>query len=156
MSLIATLKQGHECFSLSTYPLIIDFVGSWVSFDLMAELVFGKAFQMLDIADNRFIIDLIQSAAFRVGVCLQMPQLAMLKLDKLFAPRIRRLRDKYVKVSKDMAIRRMEMGSKRQDLFSHILAARDPETGKGFSMDEIWGEATLLIIAGTASTFPGP
>lgn len=122
----------------------------------MAELVFGKAFRMLDIADNRFIIDLIQGAAFRVGVCLQMPQLAMLKLDKLFAPRIRRLRDKYVKVSKDMAVQRMEMGSKRQDLFSHILAARDPETGKGFSMDEIWGEATLLIIAGTAPTFPDP
>ncbi|KAI4162632.1 MAG: hypothetical protein LQ342_003678 [Letrouitia transgressa] len=122
---------------------------SWVSFDLMAELVFGKAFHMLDFADNRFIIDLIQIAAFRVGVCLQMPQLAVLNLDKIFTPHVRKLRDGYVRVSKDMAIERMKMDSRRQDLFSHILAAKDPETGKGFSMDEIWGESTLLIIAGS-------
>lgn len=118
----------------------------------MAELVFGKAFHMLDSADNRFIIDLIQIAAFRVGVCLQLPQLATLNLDKIFIPHVRKLRDDYVKVSKDMAIERMKMDSTRQDLFSHILAAKDPETGKGFSMDEIWGESTLLIIAGTTSS----
>ncbi len=123
-------------------------LGSYVSFDLMAELVFGKAFHMLNLTDNRFIIDLIQVAAFRVGVCLQMPKLAIWNMDKIFTPRVRKLRDKYVEVSKVMAIDRMNMDSKRQDLFSHILAARDPQTGKGFSMDEIWGESTLLIVAG--------
>lgn len=114
----------------------------------MAELVFGKALQMLSMVDNRFIIGLIQIAAFRVGVCLQMPALAIWNIDKIFTPDVRKLRDKYVKVSKEMAVERMNTDSKRQDLFSHILAAKDPETGKGFSMDEIWGESTLLIVAG--------
>ena len=123
-------------------------LGSYVSFDLMAELVFGKAFHMLDLVDNRFIIDLIQVAAYRVGVCLQMPRLAVWNVDKLFTPSVRTLRDQYVAVSKKLAIERMNMDSKRQDLFSHILAAKDPQTGKGFSMDEIWGESTLLIVAG--------
>jgi len=122
--------------------------GSYISFDLMAELVFGKAFHMLDLVDNRFIIDLIQVAAFRVGVCLQMPRLAIMNLDKIFTPNVRKLRDQYVGVSKKLAVDRMNMDSKRRDLFSHILAARDPQTGKGFTMDEIWGESTLLIIAG--------
>ena len=126
---------------------------SYVSFDLMAELVFGKAFHMLDNSDNRFIIDLIQVAAFRVGVCLQMPALAVWQVDKIFAPAVRKIRDQYVAVSKKMAIDRMNMDHKRQDLFSHILAAKDPETGKGFSMDELWGESTLLIIAGTSSRY---
>ena len=114
----------------------------------MAELVFGKAFHMLDFVDNRYIIDLIQVAAFRVGVCLQKPSLAVWNVDKIFTPHVRKLRDKYVELSHQMALARMNMGSKRQDLFSHILAAKDPETGKGFSKDEIWGESTLLIVAG--------
>ena len=114
----------------------------------MAELVFGKAFHMLDLVDNRFIIDLIQVAAYRVGVCLQMPRLAVWNVDKLFTPNVRTLRDQYVAVSKKLAVERMSMDSKRRDLFSHILAAKDPQTGKGFSMDEIWGESTLLIVAG--------
>lgn len=128
--------------------LTVEVPGSYVSFDLMAELVFGKTSHMLDLADNRFILDLIQVAAFRVGVCLQMPSLAVWNIDKIFTPHIRKLRDGYVGVSKKMAHDRMNMDSKRQDLFSHILAAKDPETGKGFSLDEIWGESTLLIVAG--------
>ena len=114
----------------------------------MAELVFGKAFNMLDVVDHRFIIDLIQLAAFRVGVCLQMPMLAIWNVDKVLSPFVRKQRDQYVKVSKEMAVGRMNMESTRKDLFSYILAAKDPQTGKGFSIDEIWGEATLLIVAG--------
>ena len=132
--------------------LIIWPIGSYLSFDLMAELVFGKAFQMLDLVDHRFIIDLIQVAAFRVGVCLQMPKLAIWNVDKVLSPLVRKQRDAYIKVSKDMAMDRMNMESTRKDLFSHILAAKDPQTGKGFSMDELWGEATLLIVAGKCSS----
>ena len=128
--------------------LTAEILGSYVSFDLMAELVFGKAFHMIDLVDNRFIIDLIQVAAFRVGVCLQMSALAVWNVDKIFTPNVRKLRDQYVGVSRKLAFDRMKMDSKRQDLFSHILAAKDPQTGRGFTLDEIWGEATLLIVAG--------
>ncbi|MCJ1388061.1 hypothetical protein MMC18_000905 [Xylographa bjoerkii] len=128
---------------------------SYVSFDLMAELVFGKAFRMLELVDNRFIIDLIKIAAFRVGVCLQMPKLAVWNMDKVFAPSVRKLRDQYVHTSRKMAMDRMEMESKRQDIFSHILAAKDPQTGEGFSVDEIWGESTLLIVAGSDAISTG-
>jgi cytochrome P450 len=40
----------------------------------------------------------------------------------------------------------------RRDFFYHLLNAKDPETGKGFSMDELWGESNLLIIAGSDTT----
>jgi len=40
----------------------------------------------------------------------------------------------------------------RKDFFYHLLNARDPETGLGFSTDELWGESNLLIIAGSDTT----
>ena len=40
----------------------------------------------------------------------------------------------------------------RKDFFYYLLNARDPETGQGFSMNELWGESNLLIIAGSDTT----
>ena len=42
--------------------------------------------------------------------------------------------------------------SDRKDFFYYLLNARDPETGKGFSPPELWGESNLLIIAGSDTT----
>ena len=36
----------------------------------------------------------------------------------------------------------------RKDIFHHLLHAKDPETGEGFSQRELWGESNTLIIAG--------
>jgi len=140
---------------LWTHPKNVAQWCNFLSFDLMAELVFGKSFQILEQFDNRYIIDLIQYTAFRVGVCLQMPELAQWNVDKVVAPNVRSLRDQCVALSKKMAVDRVNMDTTRQDLFSHILAARDPETGKGFSLDELWGESTLLTVAGSDAISTG-
>lgn len=34
------------------------------------------------------------------------------------------------------------------DLFHYLLKAKDPETGKGFGTQELWGETRLVISAG--------
>lgn len=56
--------------------------------------------------------------------------------------------------SKSQAMERTKLGLDvdRKDFFYHLLNAKDPETGKGFSMDELWGESNLLIIAGSDTT----
>jgi cytochrome P450 len=56
--------------------------------------------------------------------------------------------------SKGQAMERTKLGLDvdRKDFFYHLLNAKDPETGKGFSMDELWGESNLLIIAGSDTT----
>jgi cytochrome P450 len=56
--------------------------------------------------------------------------------------------------SKSQAMERTKMGMDvdRKDFFYHLLNAKDPETGKGFSMNELWGESNLLIIAGSDTT----
>jgi hypothetical protein len=46
--------------------------------------------------------------------------------------------------------RRMCLGSNiaQEDCFHHMIKAKDPETGKGFSKKELWCESLQLIIAG--------
>ncbi len=41
---------------------------------------------------------------------------------------------------------------KPHDLFDLLLAARDPETGKGFSQDEVRDQAATMILAGHETT----
>ena len=40
----------------------------------------------------------------------------------------------------------------KKDFFYYLLNAKDPETGKGLSMPELWGEANVLMIAGSDTT----
>jgi cytochrome P450 len=40
----------------------------------------------------------------------------------------------------------------RKDFFYYLLKAKDPETGAGFGLPELWGESNLLIIAGSDTT----
>lgn len=56
--------------------------------------------------------------------------------------------------SKGQALERAKLGSDadRKDFFYYLLRAKDPETGEGFSMQELWGESNLLIIAGSDTT----
>jgi len=40
----------------------------------------------------------------------------------------------------------------RKDFFHYLIEARDPETGKGLQMKDLWGESSLLITAGSDTT----
>jgi cytochrome P450 len=56
--------------------------------------------------------------------------------------------------SRAQAMERTKLGLDvdRKDFFYYLLNAKDPETGRGFSKDELWGESNLLIIAGSDTT----
>lgn len=56
--------------------------------------------------------------------------------------------------SKGQAMERTKLGVDvdRKDFFYYLLNAKDPETGAGFNMNELWGESNLLIIAGSDTT----
>jgi cytochrome P450 len=60
----------------------------------------------------------------------------------------------YMAYSKTQAAERSKVGldTDRKDFFYYLLNAQDPETGKGFSPQELWGESNLLIIAGSDTT----
>lgn len=126
----------------------------YMTFDIMGDLCFGKAFGMLERPDNRFAIDLISNAAHRHLMCGTYLPLHDYHVDKILFRKIAGMRERYMQFSKAQAAERMKMGEDvdRKDFFYYLLQAKDPETGKGFSVPELWGESNLLIIAGSDTT----
>lgn len=70
-------------------------------------------------------------------------------------------RNKYLAFGKQQVMSKMERQKEnsaeeaaRKDIFSILLHARDPETGEGVPMPELWMEGNTLIVAGsdTSST----
>jgi cytochrome P450 len=83
-----------------------------------------------------------------------MPIINKLSLDKVLFHKIAAGRAKYMAYSRQQLTERTALGDEtdRRDFFYHLLKARDPETGQGFSTPELWGESNLLIIAGSDTT----
>jgi cytochrome P450 len=83
-----------------------------------------------------------------------MPIIDKLSLDKILFHKISAGRAKYMAYSRQQLTERTALGDEtdRRDFFYHLLKARDPETGQGFSTPELWGESNLLIIAGSDTT----
>lgn len=127
---------------------------NWMVFDIMGDLVFGKAFGMLESPANRFAVDLVGNAAHRHLICGSHLTIHKWHLDKVFFRKIAAQRGRYMQYSKSQAMERTKLGMDvdRKDFFYYLLNAKDPETGNGFSMDELWGESNLLIIAGSDTT----
>ena len=69
-----------------------------------------------------------------------------LGLDKILFRYIAEGRARYMVYSRGQLAERTKLGddTDRRDFFYHLLKARDPETGMGFSTPELWGESNLL------------
>lgn len=126
----------------------------YLAFDVMGDLCFGKAFDMQTRPQNRFVSELISQAATRHLICGTYLPIHQYHLDKILFSKIAANRGRYMRYSKAQAAERMKMGLDvdRKDFFYYLLKAKDPETGKGFTTPELWGESNLLIIAGSDTT----
>lgn len=125
--------------------------------------VFGKSLGTLgETPENREGIRLLGRAARRNYSIAAMPLLARWGIEKWLPP-FRQLyldRNKYLAFGKKQVMSRTnekdaglgETG--RRDIFTFLLHAKDPETGEGFPMPELWMEGNTLIVAGsdTSST----
>ncbi|KAI8962810.1 cytochrome P450 [Daldinia sp. FL1419] len=127
---------------------------NYLAMDILGDLCFGKAFHMLEKPDNRYALELVSLATTRHLICGTMSIVGKLHLDKILFRRIATGREKYMAYSKAQLAERTKLGddTDRRDFFYHLLKARDPETGQGFAMSELWGESNLLIIAGSDTT----
>ncbi|KAF3939249.1 hypothetical protein ABW19_dt0203342 [Dactylella cylindrospora] len=148
---------------------------SGLTFDVMAALVFGRPFRILEDEQGlSFVIDAINSGGKSTGVFLQLPTFG--KNSLLFRFRglfrllfispwdLKKIKN-FLTLSAAMARERTERetaklkredikvdGVPKRDIFSYILNAKDPETGEQLGPEEIWVEARVLIIAGSDTT----
>ena len=109
---------------------------------------------MLEKEDNRFIIDAIAASSLRTSVYAQIPELAKLKLEKVLYPQGANMREQFLDFMRDLAESRANLPKDHKgDLFSLVVDAKDPDTGKGFSLPELWSESKFLIVAGKCMNF---
>ncbi|KAI9047185.1 hypothetical protein LZ554_008639 [Drepanopeziza brunnea f. sp. 'monogermtubi'] len=127
---------------------------NYLTFDIMGDLCFAKAFGMLEHEENRHVIDLIGSAARMHLILGTSPIIKKLGLDKILFRKIHKMRMAYMAYSKAQSIERTKLASvaDRRDFFHYLLEARHKNSGQGFTDTELWGESNLLIIAGSDTT----
>jgi len=124
-------------------------VGSYLAFDIMADVVFNRSYDLLGNAKNRYIVDAIAGSSIRTTVLLYLPKLVIGRLDKRLFPASIMARNILLRFISKLVHERLKVSApKRKDVFSVLQSAKDLNTGKGLQMDEIGAESTTLIIAG--------
>lgn len=123
-----------------------------LQYDIMGEFGFGQSFQLQTKPDNHFLIDATTATSRKAGVYVQYPRLQYLHLEKLLYRKGILIREKFLKLMARLVRERLsaEKGS-QNDLFSFLVDAKDPETGRGFTENELWAESRFLLIAGMSS-----
>ena len=130
---------------------------SYLTYDVMGELCFGKSFDMLISETRRQMVNLVDEAAHRHYVCgLWMP-LDRWHLDQIFIHKLTNNRWNFIMKSRveanERAKERTQLGhNSKRDFFYYLLNAKDPESGNGLTTPELWGEANVLMIAGSDTT----
>ena len=120
-----------------------------LQYDVMGEFGFGQSFELQTKTDNHFLIDAVTATTHKAGVYVQYPKLQYLQLDKLLYRRGLWMREKYLQLMGRLVRERLSAEKDSQnDLFSFLVDAKDPETGKGFTESELWAESRFLLIAG--------
>ncbi|MCJ1244247.1 hypothetical protein MMC30_001445 [Trapelia coarctata] len=126
----------------------------YLMFDIMGDIVFNRNWDMMAVEDNRPIIDTLTQGVSGLNLSGHMPQILSLKLDKLLFRKLTAGTYQYQALSKAQSGWRIANAAtlKTRDIFSALLSARDPETGLGFTHEELVSEAALLIIAGSSTS----
>ncbi|ETS84534.1 hypothetical protein PFICI_02559 [Pestalotiopsis fici W106-1] len=138
---------------------------NYLSFDIMADVVFGAKYNLLGNERFRYVVETIDRSNVRMGALIQFPKFAAMKIDKYIFRDAIVARNRFVKFVLRVVKDRLEKGkttsidihsatSDDADVFANLAAAKDPETGEGFQPDEIAAESSTLIVAGsdTSST----
>lgn len=124
----------------------------------MSDVVFGAKYNLLQNERFRYVTESIDKSNVRMSVLIQFPPFAALKIDKYIFRESIKARNRFVKFVTRVVGERLKSNSAKllvdgstlgnPDVFATLSAAKDPETGEGFSLNEIAAESTTLIVAG--------
>lgn len=135
-------------------PKDMGLYANYMSYDVLGDICYGESFDTLESSKNRFAVRLVALSSKYHFLTAQMPSLKKLGLHRLLFPDLLAQRTRFMEYSRTRLQKRMQLGTDtdRRDFFYHLLKAKDPETGLGFSKQELWGESNVLLIAGSDTT----
>ncbi|KAM0200564.1 hypothetical protein ACHAQI_011578 [Fusarium lateritium] len=146
-----------------TAPKNLSSWANYFSFDVMSYLVYGTSYDLLTKSEDHWVIDGVLGQMRRISFLTMLPELEDMRFDRLLFPDARRKAYQFSAKSRQImeARRDKEKHVKdadqevKVDLFSKLLAAKDPETGEGLSDRQLWAESNLMIIAGSDTSSTG-
>ncbi|RMJ19152.1 hypothetical protein CDV36_001147 [Fusarium kuroshium] len=130
---------------------------NFLSYDIMGHLAFGKGFNMLTSDEHHYVQPLIEQFQHRGSVIGTAPWLERFGLARILLGNMMRKQQlfrEYATVQAAERIARENRGDGIDDIFRLLMQAKDKETGETMPMEEVAGEAAVLITAGsdTSST----
>lgn len=129
----------------------VDTAGNYLAFDIMADLIFGGKYNLLERQTYRYVPTVIEASNVRVSAILQAPILKLGRLDKILFPKAIVGRNVFIRFVGKLLRDTLKVDrSEKKDLFAVLSTAKDPETGSRFTQEEIIAESTTLIVAGTS------
>ncbi|KAF1975779.1 cytochrome P450 [Bimuria novae-zelandiae CBS 107.79] len=128
-------------------------MAQWCEFftvDVMGSFTFGEELGMLESSENHFVMDKLHKYSGMMGVSLQIPSLAKLKLERILGflttwTRPQRLWNAWTSAFAARVLN-TEPGCAK-GIFPHIVAARD-RRGNQLKIEELWAEGSFLLLAG--------
>lgn len=149
------MPAGHLVDTIGEWSTVFDMTECCrhLGYDIMGEFGFGQSFELQTSEKNRFLIEAVIATIRKAGAYVQYPALQKLHLEQLLYFHGMQRREKYLRLMSEMVQSRVAAGkSARKDMFSFLVDAKDPDTGVGFTTDELWAESRFLLIAGADTT----
>lgn len=150
-----------SCLTAATNRNSVDFAAwaNYLIFDILGDLCYGKDFGLMHSDENRYITRLLPRTTrswYMLGYHPWSHFLRYLLFKTSFKNSLGRIftRDnaRFREFCVGALMERIKSESESQDMFHHLLKARDPQTGEGFSKGDLGAESVLLMIAGTHTT----
>lgn len=122
--------------------------GNYLTFDIMASLIFGLNYHALTDKTFRHVVNDIHESNIRVSVLMQALELRFARLDRRLFPKSILARNSFLKFVGKLLRDRKEKPTDTNDLFSLLANMKDPETQSTLSPNQIAAESTTLVVAG--------
>jgi cytochrome P450 len=123
---------------------------SYLTFDIMADIVFGAESGLLTDSVNRHLVRDIGQSARRAFCLIYTPVLFIGRMDKLLFPEAVRSRKRFLRFV-DQLVEKKNMGKSKEgrgDIFTSLFSLSDTETHRTLDSGSILSEATALTVAG--------
>lgn len=144
-----------------SHPRDMSHHATYFAYDVMGDLVFGKRFDCMISSEHRYVPELISKSSWLMYWIAHLPLQLIVRrivcsqfLMGWIGGQTAQAEHDFVAYASSCVKARIEREEKtiRFDMMHYLLNARDPETGKPFTNEDLDAESSLLIAAGADTT----
>lgn len=126
---------------------------------MITNLAFGDSLSLLTSGKNRQIVHIVDAMSALMSYRAECPRVARTLIEKIASPVVFRKAFEYTGMVRMMVSKRISAPAQKQetearDIFSHMLRARDPDTGEGLPLAQLWADGSSFVFAGTLLIIP--